>query len=572
MNTTKSPPADADKSSDGSGSGGNDGAHKRMMGATILMMLGVLLSFASTIHCRWILSRVLGLVRDSVITNKFGQGYSTDIYNAAFTIPDVIFYLIAGGALSSAFIPVFTEYIERGEKREAWRLFSIVSVATTVAVGVFIVAGELFAYPLVKAFNPGPTWTPIKVSEAVALTRILLPAQICFFLGGLMMGALQVLRNNMGQVLGPAIYNLGIILGGLFLTHRFGIAGLCWGAVGGAVLGNLVLQWVLVRRAGGSFTTSIFRNSRHPGAVKVWNLMWPILLGLALPQVCPIVNKLFASFLDVGAMSALMNSNRLMQVPLGVFGQACGLAILPLIAQQAARGERAALRSTVSAGIRFVLFLTVPASVYIIVLALPIVQFLFQSGKFTASDSHLTATLLVAYTIGLFAWSAQAIVARGFYALKNSRTPVIIGTLVTVLFVIANAIVLHVVGPGPRHSAMGAYGLALVTSCAAILNTGVLFALLRRRLGGIDGLRLFVGTLKIVVASAAFGVACRAMLAFLQRHPLHGRFATVKVVSAETLLMCALAGVLVYAAMAFVLRMEEAKMLVKLVRRGKNPA
>ncbi len=436
MSTTKPPPADQSDPSGRPSSDGHDGVQKRMFGATIVIMLGVLLS------------RVLGLVRDSVIAHKFGQGYSTDIYNAAFTIPDVIFYLIAGGALSSAFIPVFTKYIERGEEREAWRLFSVVSIATTVVVGIFIIAGELLVYPLVKAFNPGWAGSPERVVDTVALTRILLPAQICFFLGGLMMGALQVKRNNFGQAFGPAVYNLGIILGGIFLTRRFGVAGLCWGAVAGAVLGNLLLQWVLVRRAGGKFYTSVFRRFHHPGALQVWSLMWPILLGLALPQVCPIVNKLFASYLDNGAMSALMNSNRLMQVPLGVFGQACGIAIFPLLAQQAARKERAALRKTMSSGIRFILFLTVPSSVFIMVLALPIVQFLYQSGKFTSSDSHLTANILVAYTVGLFAWSAQAIVARGFYALEDSKTPVIIGTLVTVLFVIANASVLHFSGAG----------------------------------------------------------------------------------------------------------------------------
>ena len=528
-----------------------------MVGATIVIMLGVLLS------------RVLGLVRDSVIAHRFGQGYDTDVYNAAFTIPDVIFYLIAGGALSSAFIPVFTEYMERGERREAWRLFSIVSVATTVVVGMFIIAGEIFVHPLAKAFNPGPRWAGARIDDVVHLTRILLPAQICFFLGGLMMGALQVRRNNLGQAFGPAVYNLGIICGGIFLTRRFGVAGLCWGAVGGAILGNLVLQWILVRRAGGYFTPSVFRNFHHPGAKQVWNLMWPILLGLALPQVCPIVNKWFATFLkDDGTLSALMNSNRLMQVPLGVFGQACGIAIFPLLAQQAVRGDRPALRKTMSFGIRFILFLTVPSSVYIMVLALPIVQFLYQAGKFTASDAHVTAAILVAYTVGLFAWSMQAIVARGFYSLKDSRTPVLIGTMVTVLFVAANAIVLRTVGAGSGNSVVGACGLALVTSFAAILNTGILFCLLRHRLGGIDGAKLLAGTLKIVLASAAFGVACRATLGFLQRHPLHGTNASVKVTSAESLLLCALVGTLVYGAMAFALRMEETKMLVKLLRRA----
>jgi putative peptidoglycan lipid II flippase len=527
---------------------------KRMLGATAVIMLGVMLS------------RLLGLVRDAVIANRFGQGYETDVYNAAFTIPDVIFYLIAGGALSSAFIPVFTEYMERGEEREAWRLFSIVSVATTVVVGLFIVLGEILVHPLVKAFNPG--WQGNRIADTVALTRILLPAQICFFLGGLMMGALQVRRNNFGQAFGPAVYNLGIILGGIYLTRRFGVAGLCWGAVGGAVLGNLVLQWVLVRRAGGKFYTSVFRNFHHPGAKEVWNLMWPILLGLALPQVCPIVNKWFASYLGNGAMSALMNGNRLMQVPLGVFGQACGIAIFPLLAQHAARGERAALRRSTSAGIRLILFLTVPSSVFIATLALPIVQFLYQSGKFTSADANLTATILVAYTIGLFAWSTQAIVARGFYSLKDSKTPVIVGTIVTILFVVANAIVLRVTGAGPQHSAAGACGLALVTSLAAILNTGVLVILLRRKMRGLDVANLLVGTLKIVVASAAFGVACRATLAFLQRHPLHAASASLKLQAGVTLLVCAAAGTAVYAALAFLLRMEETRMVMKLVRRS----
>ncbi len=554
MATTTTRPLGGVTAADGSDGDGSGGVRRRLFGATIVIMLGVLLS------------RLLGLVRDGVIAAKFGQGYATDVYNAAFTIPDVIFYLIAGGALSSAFIPVFTEYMERGERREAWRLFSIVCAATTAIVGSLIVLGELFVHPLAKAFNPG--WDHQRIADVADLTRILLPAQICFFLGGLMMGALQVLRNNLGQAFGPAVYNLGIIVGALFLTARFGVAGLCWGAVGGAIAGNLLLQWIFVRRAGGYFATSVFRNFHHPGARPVWNLMWPILLGLALPQVCPIVNKWFATFLkDNGAMSAMMYANRLMQVPLGVFGQACGIAIFPLLAQQAARGDRRELRRTMSAGIRFILFLTVPSSIFMMLLATPIVQFLYQAGKFKTADARLTATILIAYTVGLFAWSVQAIVARGFYSLKDSRTPVIVGTIVTVLFVVANACVLRVTGIGPGKSVAGASGLALVTSFAAILNTGILFALLRRRLGGIDGANLLAGTLKIVVASAAFGLACWVTLHFLQGHPLHTG-GSVKIASLENLAICALAGTITYALAAFALRMEETRMLVKLVRRA----
>jgi len=204
-----------------------------------------------------------------------------------------------------------------------------------------------------------------------------------------------------------------------------------------------------------------------------------------------------------------------------------------------------------------------------IVLALPIVRFLYQSGKFTGADSELTASILIAYTIGLFAWSTQAIVARGFYSMKDSRTPVIIGTLVTVLFVTANAIVVKVIGGGV-HSPASACGLALVTSFAAILNTGILVVLLRRKLGGIDGVKLMAGALKIVGASGAMGLAAHGAFLFMQSHSLHGTGISIKVQAAETLVICSLVGGSVYAAMAFLLRMEETNMLIRLVRRQKS--
>jgi len=262
-----------------------------------------------------------------------------------------------------------------------------------------------------------------------------------------------------------------------------------------------------------------------------------------------------------------MNANMIMTVPLGLFGQACGMAIFPLLAQHAARGANSALRQTVSSGLRFILFLIVPSSVFIILLALPIIQLLLQAGKFTSGDAQVTATILVAYTIGLFAWSAQAVIARGFYSLKDSRTPVIIGTIVTALFIPSNAIVLNRVGVGADKGLTAAFGLALVTSVAAILNTGVLTVLLWRRLGGLDGVRLATGTLKILLASAVFGVACKGTLSFLTAHPLPTGHLSVKLQSAGTLSVCALAGMAAYAVMAFVLRMEETKLLMRVIRR-----
>lgn len=525
-----------------------------MLGATIVIMLGVLLS------------RLLAIVREAVIAHQFGGGRSTDLYNAAFDVPDIIFYLIAGGALSSAFIPVFTEHIERGEEREAWRLFSVIATATVAIVGGLILLGEIFAVQLVLLTKPGFLKNPVfgmsAVLETAQMTRILLPAQVTFFLGGLMMGALQVKGNNLGQIVGPSVYNLGIILGGLLLKDQFALAGLCYGALIGAILGNVILQWVLVRRVGGLFTTSIFRNFHHPSAGKVWSALWPILLGLSLPQVCPLINRWFASSLAAGAITGINNANRLMNVPLGIFGQACGIAIFPMMSQHAARGDMPALRRAISFGVRFILFLTAPSSVFMFVASRPIVQLVLQSGKFTVENTNLTAAILQAYTIGIFAWSAQAVIARGFYSLKDTRTPVIIGTVVTLLFAAGNAITLRWIGR--EDSLRAACALATVTSAAAILNVSVLLVMLRSRIGGIDGARLLVSTVKIVIASAALGAACCGMQYWLVFHPLPG---SLKLAAAGTVALVGGAGTAAYLLAAIVLRMDETKTLVALVQR-----
>ena len=530
-----------------------------------------LINSTAIVMCGTLLSRVLGLVRDRVIAGKFGQGYETDVYNAAFTIPDIIFYLIAGGALSSAFIPVFTEYIEQKKEKEAWRVFSIVASMTVIVVGALIALGLIFLDPLVRVTNPG--WVKhlsdgglIKINETVRLTRILLPVQICFFLGGLMMGALQVKKNSFGQAFGPVIYNLGIILGGVFLGSRYGPAGLCWGAVGGAILGNLVLQWILVRKVGGFFSPmAIFKYWGHPGAKQVWSVMWPIIFSLSLPQVCQIVNKGFASFLDSGEMSGLLNANRLMQVPLGIFAQALSVAILPTMSQQVAQMDMAGLKKTLNFGIRFVLFLTIPSSVFMMVLALPIVQLILQNGKFHKSDAQFTAWLLIFYCIGLFAWSAQTVIARGFYSMKDSRTPAIVGTAVTALFVIGNVLALKIFHHGSDTNFRTCCALAFVTSWAAILNAGILLLLLNEKLKGIHASQLFVSFAKVALASVAMGVACH--FAYSPVYRLLSGFSVIAQ-SAGTLLACGAVGVAVFGGMALLMKMEETSTLVNLVRKA----
>lgn len=542
MATTTEPPPTAE-AKNGNGHGGTK---RHIVGAAGLMMAGILLS------------RVLGLVRERVIAHQFGQTLKTDVYNGAFTIPDLLFFLIAGGALSGAFIPVFTEYVATNREKEAWRIFSVVASVMTLVVSAFILLGEIFTHPLVILTNPGFQDIPGKVEQTVALTRILLPAQLCFFLGGLMMGTLTSRGNFIGQAFGPVIYNICIILGGIFLTNRYGVAGLCWGAVAGAVIGNLIFQWVLVRRSGGYFLPGSLRQHwNHPGAKKVWKLMLPVILGLALPQVSTIIGKIFASSLGNGPMSALMNANKLMQVPLGVFAQATAIAIFPTMAAQAARKEMRELRHSVNFGIRSILFLTIPSSLLMIVLALPIVQLILQSGKFTGADAELTANVLRYFAVGIFAWSAHSIITRGFYALQDSRTPILVGTVVTLIFIPLN---------WPLRAWLNVSGLALATSIAATIHMVAMLVLLRKRLNGIEGGLLLVAVGRIVVASLVTTGVCVVTRNVVER-VFEGRHLSVTFQSAGVLLVCLTVSTLVYGGMAFALKMDEAALLRSLGRK-----
>ncbi len=522
---------------------------KRIAGAAAIMMAAILAS------------RLLGLIRTSVVADILGQRFQADVYNAAFMIPNLLFFLIAGGALSSAFIPVFAEYISTDREEDAWRIFSTVACVMTAVVSLFIILGWIFTGPLIKLVNFG--YSPEKVAATVPLTRILLPAQLCFFLGGLLMGTQNARQRFLIPALGPIIYNFSTIVGGILLARRLGPAGFCWGALFGAIVGNLALQLWATRRLGMRFFPSL--DFRHPGVVKVWKLMLPVILGLALPQVSIIINGMFASDLGNGPQSALVNANRLMQFPLGVFAQAMAVAIFPTLAIQAATGKLAELRRTASLGIRSILFLTIPSSLWMMILATPIVQIILQHGRFTAADSRMTVIAMDFYSIGIFAWSAQAVLARGFYALQDSITPVVIGTVATIIFIPLNWIFMV-----NLHLEYG--GLALATSLGAIMNMVALFWVLRRRLNGLESGQVLVSSVKILVATAVSSVACLFVRNITMGHLASHSTKGLKIEATTTLFLSAAAAVAVYLIMAWLLRMKELETVKSALRRRKAVA
>ena len=452
---------------------------------------------AGVVMAATLLSRLLGMVRDIVIARELGAGAETDAYTAAFKVCDLLMYLIAGGALSSTFIPTFREYLHLGKEKQAWQTFSVVATVTLLTAGAFVVLGELFTPTFVRLLNAG--YSDAQVARTVPAVRIVLPAQIFFMLGGLIMATLNVRGRFLVPALGPSIYNIGIIFGAAVLYPMgFGLPGLMWGALLGAFVGNFILQIIPALRLGLRYRPSL--AVMHPGAIKVWKMMLPILLGVSLPNVDQIITGRFASELPTGSQAALQFGVRIMLIPIGIFAQAMGIAVLPTMAAQAVAGQRRALKATISKALRSILFLTVPASVLLFLLAQPIVALLLQSGKFTVASTLITASALRFYSLGIFAWSAQAILTRGFYALQDSRTPVISGTVMTVVFIMMNWLVVNA-------TTWGVSGLALATSIAAVLHMLVMFVLLRRRMRGLNDRHMLLSVGRLLLAVFALSVA-----------------------------------------------------------------
>jgi Na+-driven multidrug efflux pump len=304
-------------------------------------------------------SRLLGMLRDTVIAFRFGQNELTDAYRAAFQLPDLLFFMVAGGALSSSLMPIFSRYWETGQREEAWRVFSIVATVMVSLTTALVLALEILAPLAVALMFPG--FDAQRLALTTHMTRIVLPAQICFLLGGLMMATLYARKHFLAPALGPNIYNIGIIFGGLVLALWLGVSGLAWGALAGAFIGSVLLPLVVMRRLGSAFRLEF--NLRHEGAREVFRLMLPVMFGLSLPGIYMLILRVFASWLPAGAISALDNANRQMQAPLGIVGQGVALAIFPALTTLAAREDWGALRETLRRGLRLVWFLTAPATV-----------------------------------------------------------------------------------------------------------------------------------------------------------------------------------------------------------------
>ncbi len=454
---------------------------------------------AGVVGAATLTSRILGLVRDQVLAYLFGAADAMDAFNVATRIPNLFRDLFAEGAMSAAFVPTFMRKLTHDGRAAAWRLGAQLMNALIAVTGVVVVAGMVFAEPLVRLLAGSYADVPGKLELTVLLTRILLPFLTLVAIAAAIMGMLNSLNRFFTPALSPAMYNVGIIAAGALLVPLMPglgldpIVAIAIGALLGGI-GQVALQAPMLFREGFRYEAKL--NPSDPDLQQVLRLMGPGTLAGAAVQINLLVNMVLATGQGTGAVSWLGYAFRVMYLPIGLFGVSIAAANLPVVSRHAARNEPHEIRAAVSRALRLMLTVSVPATVGLIVLGQPIVELIFERGSFTPADSAATAAALLFYAPGLAGYSAVRIAVPCFYALGNSRTPAMISMGAVALNIVLNLALVQV---------LGYRGLALGTSIAAVANAVLLLILLRRRLDGLDLPRVCLTLGKMVVASAAMG-------------------------------------------------------------------
>lgn len=444
-----------------------------------------------------LLSRGLGLGREMLIAGLYAASGSVDAYRASFTLPDLLNYFIAGGALSITFVPMFSAYLARDDEAGGWRLFSTVATTMGVVLLAFTLAGEALAPRVVAWMNPGFAMggaNPARLNLAIAMTRIVIPAQLAFYVGGLLQSTLFVRGIFWPAAVAPLIYNLGIILGGVLLKPWLGIEGFSYGVLAGALLGPLGMPlWASRRRVRYRWNLS----PRDPGFLEYLKLSLPLMIGVSLVTLDEWLVRYFASA-QSGEIAQLGYARTLMMVFFALLGQATGQAALPYLTRLFQRGEETAMETMLARSAQQVVFLAVTAAGALIAMAVPLTAALYLHHRFTAQDTYATSGLLVFFAIGLVGWSLQAVIVRGFYARKDTATPMLIGTLIAVAAIPMYRWLYHAAGPR---------GLALASSLGISANALATVLVYRFRKGALPLRPIGLGIARGLVFAVVGGLA-----------------------------------------------------------------
>ncbi|MGA2807376.1 MAG: murein biosynthesis integral membrane protein MurJ [Terracidiphilus sp.] len=463
--------------------------------ATIVLM-------ASTL-----LSRVIGLVRIKYIAWLFGRGMEADAFNAAFVLPDMISYFLVGGAASITFVTILTRYRDSGREAEGQRSLSVILTTMYLVLGSAIVLAEIFAPWYIHWWFDG--FDAQKAALCVHLTRILLPAQLFFFAGGLFAAVLLVRKQFSVQAVAPLVYNLGTIAGGLLLVHRLGVSSLAIGTVAGAFLGPFLLNAIFARRAGAHYRPIL--DWRDEGLREWVRLSVPLIVGVSLVTADSWIIAHFASKTS-GAVSLMTYAKQLFTAPMAMLAQAAGAASMPFFASLWSRQRHFEFATGVADSVSRVASLGLLAASAMVALAVPLVELLFIGGRFSLGDAHECAGYFAIFSVSLFLWSAQAIYSRAFYAAGNTFIPMAAGTAATLISL-------------PIYAALyrwhGAMGLAIASDLGVALQTLSVAVLLHQRrmvsLASLDYREMGRCLLAAVVSGAGVALVSAGLGAVLHR-------------------------------------------------------
>ncbi len=427
-----------------------------------------------------IASRVLGLLRLSIFASLFGTSTSMAAYNAAFRIPDLLFTIVAGGALASAFIPVFSGLLEVRQEETAWRVANTVLNTLLVTLVILAALCFVFAPELVRALVP--SFSHSEQLETASLTRIMLVQPVLLGIGGLF----AAMQNSYGRFIlpsvAPVLYNAAIIVGAVVFGPRYGVYAAAWAVVGGAVVMFEIQIWGVVWESVRYRPTIDWRLT---SAREVLRLLGPRLIGLSAFQFMLLVTTFLASGLTSAGFNAITYAWSLVMFPVGAVGSALGTAVFPTLSRQSATAQRSALEHTVSRSIQAILFLALPATAGLILLRHPVITLLFDHGAWTPASTAATSFALVFYALAIAPLALIEVAARSFYALRNTKTPVMLAVGATLVDAVLSVVLIHLF---PRDRGQG--GLALATAISVWLQVVLLIRALRVPLPHVAGSEL----------------------------------------------------------------------------------
>lgn len=499
-----------------------------------------------------ILSRIMGMVRDMVVSRLFGAGYATDAFVAAFQIPNMLRRFFAEGALTSAFVPTFSECLANEGKEKARELANICFTLLTIVMAGVTLLGILLSPQIVHLMFPGFATEPAKLELTVFLNRLMFPYIFFVSLVALCMGILNTVRHFFTPAISTVFLNLSMIVCAVVLHRYFQvpIVSLAVGVIFGGFL-QLLLQLPVIWRAG--FPFHLRFDFRHPSVRKITLLMGPSIFGVGVYYLNITVGNILASKLPQGSVSYLYYAQRLFEFPQGIFTVAVAQAVLPSMSRQAAAGDIEALKDSLRFGLRLTIFITVPAALGLMACATPVFSLLFMGGEFGYDKAVNSGYALFNYAIGLSFVAMVRVLVPAFYSLKDTRTPVWIALVAFILNLLFS---ISLMGP-LRHG-----GLALASSLSALGNMTLLLYFLRQKIGPFGGRKIMVAALKTLVSSLPMALIVYGLIT-LHDWSLPG----AKLVKSAFLGGSIVAGIVVFYLAALLLRCEEAHELTSLVRK-----